>query len=384
MRQELDEYFKECPDTHWGAIVTEGDTCKIAMNSTAYLPLFRHPRVLEAVRSNLDLYGVGAGSRYNMGHVRVVRELEERLAALAGVEEAVLFPSGYNLNLGLNSPAFGERPYFFADQRNHPSILSGIRLSAAEHMGGNWGANCSRYVTNDMANLEAFLKAHQDKPNRWIISVGTYGPTGERADLPGLDALARTYGARVYLDDVHFYWVLGPHLGGLCDECGVRVDVLMGSFKAFGMPGAFALGDKAVVGQLRFAEAYIFSIGLLPILAAAASAAIDVALNDEGREMVARLWANVADLRARLRTAGFQPLSDRSQLIAFRIEGEERALRFIRRTKDLGLIVQPYFHPAVPRGVGHARLTPIASHTAEHIDRTVAIMTQAGHETGLI
>jgi len=383
MRTQAEGYFRDCPDVHLGTVVTEGRKEMIAMNSTAYIPLFRHPAVIEAVREALPVYGVGAGSRYNMGHVKVVRELEERLAEIAGVEEAVLFPSGYNLNLGVDSPAFGPNPYFIADQRNHPSILSGIRLSAARHLGGNWGANCSRYITNDMENLEAFLSRNRHRENVWILTVGTYGPFGERVNLPGVAALAREYGARVFLDDVHFFWVYGPRLCGLTDHYGIRVDILMGSFKAFGLAGAFALGAKEIVSQLRFSEPYIFSIGLLPVLAVAAHAALDVLYSPEGREMVDMLWRNAALLREEMTARGFRVLSDQTQMICIRIPSEETAVAVVRTAKEEGLLVQPYFHPPVPRGVGHIRLTPLAAHTPKQIRRTADIMAHAAERAGM-
>lgn len=381
---KAEEYLGKYADVHTGAVILEQGQEKIAMNSTAYVPLFRHPKIVEKVTEKLHLYGVGAGSRYNMGHIKVVRDLEERIADITGAEEAVLFPSGYNLNLGIDSPAFGKDPYFIADQRNHPSILSGIRLSAARNLGGNWGENCSRYISNDMDNLEAFLRANLDRENRWILTVGTYGPLGQRADLPEIVSLAEKYDTRVFLDDVHFFWVYGPNLCGLIDYYNINVDILMGSFKAFGMPGAFALGPKEIVSQLRFSEAYIFSIGLLPILAVSAHAAIDVIYTSEGREMVENLWKNAANLTKGLEAEGFNLLSKKTQMVCFRIEGEDRALQFCKKTRERGFIAQLYLHPAVPRGVGHIRLTPIATHTNQHIDRTIEIITETGKELGII
>lgn len=384
MQRVYDEFYGHYPNAHAGAVVIDNGVEKIAMNSTAYVALFNHPKVQEKVREMLPVYGVGAGSRYNMGHVRVVRELEERLADLAAVEEAVLFCSGYNLNLGIDSPAFGDSPYFIADSKNHPSILSGIRLSAARNQGGNWGGNCSRYISNDLDNLESFLKMHMDKPNKWILSVGTYGSFGTSINLPGVLAMAAKYNARVYLDDVHFFWVYGPNQLGLTDQYGEKVDILMGSFKAFGMPGAFALGNKDVVSKLRFSEPYIFSIGLLPILSVATLAAIDVIYSDEGRTMVENLWKNVRKLRNGLESEGFKPLAEeKTQLVCFKIEGEDKAIDFVRTINSKGLFVQPYFHPAVPRGVGHVRLTPLSSHTDEHINKTVEIMVDAAKKVGV-
>lgn len=385
MVREAESYLEECPDAHMGAVVVEDGKEKIAMNSTAYVPLFRHPKVVEAVEKDLSLYGVGAGSRYNMGHVKIVRELEERLADLTGTEEAVVFPSGYNLNLGVDSPAFGENPYFIADQRNHPSILSGIRLSAARNLGGNWGSNYSRYISNDMENLESFLKINDEKDNKWILTVGTYGPLGRSADIVNIVALAEKHSTRIFLDDVHYFWVYGPNLCGLTDHYSIRVDILMGSFKAFGMPGAFAVGKKDIISQLRFSEPYIFSIGLLPILCRAALTGIDIIYSDEGRELVEQLWKNAEMLSDGLARTGLRLISDSStQMVCFRIEGEQKAMDFIKDTKTRGLIVQPYFYPAVPRGAGHVRLTPVAAHKREHIEKTVETIAEAGSKIGII
>jgi len=384
MVREAENYLKECPDAHMGAVVVQDGREKIAMNSTAYVPLFRHPKVIEAMREKLSLYGVGAGSRYNMGHVKVVRELEEKIADISGAEECVLFQNGYNLNISIASPAFGENPYFITDQKIHPSILTGIRLSAAKNLGGHWGANCSRYITGDMENLEYFLKNNSDKENKWILSVGTYSLLGQRVNLPRVTELAHTYNAGTFLDDVHFFWVYGPNLCGLTDHYNIEVDILMASFKPFGIPGAFALGRKDVVSKLRFAEPYIFSLGLMPIICTAASAAIDILYSDEGREMVQRMWKNAEHLKSGLIETGFNPLSKDTQMVTVQIKGEDRAMQFINRTKEMGLIVHPYFHPAAPKGSGFTRLTPIGAHTDEHIDRTVEIMAEAGKEIGII
>src|SRR5207253_325576 len=204
-------------------------------------------------------------------HDRRVRVLDAELAALKGTEAALLFPSGYQANVGAITALVGRGDHVYSDALNHASIVDGCRLSRASvHV----------YPHRDVQSLEAALAATPGGGRRLIVSDSVFSMDGDRAPLQALAALAEEYHSWLMVDEAHATGVLGPGGAGLAaaDGVGARVTVHMGTLgKALGAAGAYVAGARALVELLvNRARAFIYTTGLAPAAVAAAGAALAV------------------------------------------------------------------------------------------------------------
>ena len=214
-----------------------------------YLGLANHQEIAAAARRGIDEHGYGMASvRFICGTQDVHRELEGRIAQFLGMEDAILYGSCFDANGGLFETLLGEEDAVISDALNHASIIDGVRLSKAKRY---------RYANNDMADLEAQLKAAQAAGARYklVATDGVFSMDGIVADLLGICGLAEKHGAMVMVDDSHAVGFVGARGRGTPEHCGVmgRVDILTGTLgKALGgASGGYTAASKEVVAWLR-------------------------------------------------------------------------------------------------------------------------------------
>ncbi|HJW68442.1 MAG TPA: 8-amino-7-oxononanoate synthase, partial [Candidatus Binatia bacterium] len=232
----------------------------LLLSSNNYLGLAHHPAIVAASCEATRRWGCGTGaSRLISGHLDLHAEVEAQLAAFKGTEAALLFPSGYQANVGTIGALVGRGDHVFSDALNHASIIDGCRLSRASvHV----------YPHRDARALEAMLAATPQGGRRLIVTDSVFSMDGDRAPLRDLVALARAYHTSVFLDEAHATGVLGPRGAGLAEEEGLAADVAvqMGTLgKALGGAGAYVAGSRALIYVVaNRARSFVYTTGLAP------------------------------------------------------------------------------------------------------------------------
>ena len=349
----------------------------LLLSSNNYLGLATHPALRAAACRAIEQYGCGTGaSRLIAGHLDLHAAVEAKLAAFKGTDAALLFPSGYQANVGTISALVGRGDRVYSDALNHASIIDGCRLSRASvHV----------YPHRDVRALEAELAASAPEGRRLIVTDSVFSMDGDRAPLAALAALAEQYHSWLMVDEAHATGVLGARGAGLAEADGVseRVDVHLGTLgKALGSAGAYVAGSRALIDWLvNRARSFVYTTGLAPAAAAAAGAALDIIVAEPARRDA--LARNATRLRAGLRALGFDAGGD-THIIAV-IVGDTRAtLRLGDALRARGVLAQPIRPPTVPEGTARLRVTPMATHDESQIDRALASFAEAGRESGVL
>jgi len=348
----------------------------LLLSSNNYLGLATHPAVKAAACAAIERWGCGAGaSRLISGHLELHAEVEAKLAALKGVEAALLFPSGYQANVGAIGALVGRGDHVFSDALNHASIVDGCRLARASvHV----------YPHRDVQALEAALAATPRGGRRLIVTDSVFSMDGDRAPLETLAALAEQYHSWLMLDEAHATGVLGPRGAGLAEAEGVaaRVTVHMGTLgKALGGAGAYIAGSHALIELLvNRARAFVYTTGLAPAAVAAAGAALDVvAAEPERRATLAR---NAAWLRDGLRRLGLDARGD-THIVPLVVGDNRAALALADALLARGVHALAIRPPTVPPGTARLRVTPMATHTPAQLERALGAFAEAARQTGL-
>jgi 8-amino-7-oxononanoate synthase len=338
--------------------------------SNNYLGLANHPEVVEASAAAARRFGTGSGSsRLITGNQAPVTELEEALAASWGVESALVFSSGYLANLGAIPVLAGEQDVLLSDRLNHASLIDAARLTRARRL---------VYPHADLARLDDLLAERRAEYGRaLIVTDGLFSMDGDIAPLPGLLDVAERHDAVIYLDEAHATGVLGPHGQGTQDHYGIppgdRV-VRMGSLsKALGSAGGFVAGP-AVLRDLLInrARAFIFDTGMPAPVAAAALAALRIAERESWRRERVRTISK--RLRDGVVSLGFAASVGDTPVVPVVIGESDLTMRWMAALVARGCYAPGVRPPTVPAGEGRLRLSLMATHTNDHIDRLLEAM----------
>jgi 8-amino-7-oxononanoate synthase len=359
-------------------VVTIDSQKVIMLGSNNYLGLTNHPEVKQAAARALARYGTGcAGSRLLNGTLDVHVELEERLASFLSREAALVFSTGFQVNLGVLSCLMGRRDLLFLDALDHASIIDGARLGFAKVL---------KYKHNDMEDLAGKLERAPADTGKLIAVDGVFSMEGDLADLPALTKLASEHGARVMVDDAHGLGVFGAQGRGTPEHFGLEreVDLLMGTFsKSLASVGGFIAGDESVVDYIRHnARSQIFSAAPPPTSAAAALQAL--AIIEREPERREKLWANTRYMKQALDSLGFDTGPSESPIIPIVIGEDVTTFVMARRLHEEGLFVNPVISPAVPAGCAMLRTSYMATHEREHLDRALEILARVAREVGVL
>ena len=349
----------------------------IMVGSNNYLGLTNHPQVKEAAIEAVRKYGTGcAGSRFLNGTLDIHVKLEEKLARFIRKEAALVFSTGFQVNLGVISALVGKDDVMIIDKMDHASIIDGCRLSYGE---------VKKFRHNDMADLERILKENSDR-GKLIIVDGVFSMEGDIVNLPKVVELAKEYGARLMVDDAHGIGVLGKTGRGTAEHFGLEdeVDLIMGTYsKSLASIGGFIAGSEKVVHYIKhFARALIFSASPPPASVAAVSAAIDIIDNEP--ERIERLWKNTRKMLMGLKDLGFQVGPSETPIIPVLVGDNETAFKMIMMLQEEGVFANVAVSPAVPEGKALIRTSYMATHTEEQLNRVLAAFEKTGKALGLI
>ncbi len=376
MAADLYNYFRVIESAQENTVRYKGKEI-IMLGSNNYLGLTNHPKVKEAARAAISKYGTGcAGSRFLNGTLDIHIELEEKLAALVGKPKALVFSTGFMVNQGVLSSLVQRNESIIVDRTDHASIIDGARLSFAD---------VRKYKHNDMENLELVLQNERER-NKLIIIDGVFSMEGDIARLPEIIELAEKYDAVVMVDDAHGVGVLGDHGRGTCNHFGLteRTHLIMGTFsKSLASVGGFIAADEDTIHFIQHqARSLIFSASMPPGSVASVSAAVDVMLEESWRHEA--LWRNNDIMRQRLDAAGFDTGPSETPIIPAIVGEDMTAFIFCRRLIDEGVFVNPVVSPAVEPGNALIRLSLMATHTEDEINKAMDIMERVAREMEII
>jgi len=338
--------------------------------SNNYLGLADDERLRRAAIDALESSGTGSGaSPLVSGHMAEHEALEREIAAWLGCEAALVFGSGYHANVAVIPALAGAEDEVFSDALNHASLIDGCRLARAR---------VTVFPHRDLGALERALGASRAR-RKLVVCDSIFSMDGDAMPLAELVALAERHGAWTMLDEAHATGVFGASGAGLAEAEGVgeRVTVRMGTLgKALGGYGAFVAGSRDLIETLvNRARAYVFSTALPPSIVAAARAAIAIVRAEP--ELRERLWRNARRMHAALAAAGLDPAPLASPILPL-VAGESRAaLRVAAHAFERGILAPAIRPPTVPAGTARLRVTPMATHDGEQIDRAAAVLVEA-------
>jgi 8-amino-7-oxononanoate synthase len=372
-------YFREVSSPAMPIVEMEGRP-RIMLGSNNYLGLTADERVMKAAHDALTRYGTGlTGSRLLNGTTRLHLELEEELADWMGTDDAIVFSTGQQTNLGTLGTLLGPGDTVVVDSGDHASLLDGAILSKAK---------LRAFRHNRIDKLERTLeKAAGDGGGVMIVVDGVFSMEGDIAPLREIADLAERFGARLMVDEAHGVGVLGARGAGTAELLGVeaRVDLRMGTFsKSLASCGGFLAGPADVLEYLRIqSRSFLFTASGVPAAVGAALAALRVIRSADGPPLLARVLQNARHLNRGLHDLGFSVVepspvttprgieSILTPIVPVRVGDDWKAALLWRALYDGGVFTNVAVHPAVPPGGALLRTSVMATHDTDVLDRAL-------------
>lgn len=369
-------YFRALSDSEGTTAIFEGKSV-IMLGSNNYLGLTTDPRVRQAAIEAVERYGTSVtGSRFLNGTLELHLELDQRLAKFVHQEAALVFPTGYQTNVGTISALVGKGDYVIVDKDDHASIIDGCLMCRGE---------MKRFRHNDVSSLEGVLSKLPEDAGKLVVVDGVYSMAGDIAPLPEIVEICKRYGARIMVDDAHGIGVTGDGHGtaahfGLSDQ----VDLIMGTFsKSFASIGGFIAGRADVVKYIQHtARSLIFSAALPAPNAATVLKALDIIESEP--EHVQRLWRNAEYMRAGFNKLGYNTGTSNTPIIPVITGDDFRTGLAWSALIEEGVYTNPVVPPATPPNGGLLRTSYTATHEIEHLDKALNAFKLVGERLDLI
>ncbi|HSE13911.1 MAG TPA: 8-amino-7-oxononanoate synthase [Rudaea sp.] len=369
-RQSLLRRLRTVGQVDGARIVVDGAPL-LNFASNDYLGLAQHPALTEALVRGAARWGVGASAAHLLGgHREAHAALEEKLAHWTGRARALLFSTGYMANLGAMQALLGAGDVCVQDKLNHASLLDAARLAGAELV---------RYVHADAGSARRQLDARPGAP-ALLATDGVFSMDGDVAPLAELAALCKTQQAALMVDDAHGIGVLGAEGAGSLSEAGVgagEAPVLMATLgKALGVAGAFVAGSAALIdGLVQFARPHSYTTAMPPALAAAASAAIDIARFEDWRRD--KLRCLIAHFRHGADERGIALPDSRTPIQPVVVGASKAALTAMQSLEAQGFFVPAIRPPTVAQGKARLRVVLSARHEEADVERLLNALARA-------
>ncbi|MCW8850195.1 MAG: aminotransferase class I/II-fold pyridoxal phosphate-dependent enzyme [Melioribacteraceae bacterium] len=343
----------------------------LMFGSNNYLGLSNNPYVVERTGQTLRKYGAGIGGPPLLnGYTILHQALEERLANMKKSEGALIFSSGYGANVGLLSSLINRGDIVIHDAYSHASFTDGIKMASA---------NSLKFPHNDLQRLKELLSgtSGMNSGDVFVGVEGVYSMDGDTAPLDKIVPLCKSKNSILIVDDAHGTGIMGPTGKGTAEHYGVEenVDITMGTFsKVFSVTGGFVTASKSIINYLRFfARSYMFSASLSPVTIATVLAGLDVIEKEKG--LLESFKNNVNYIRSGLQKQGFNIVSTTGVfplMVPEHMNIRIAAYEFHKR----GIFLNSIEYPAVPVSQQRFRLSIMASHTKEDIDRLLGVIEE--------
>jgi len=368
----VDKLIKEGIYPYFRSIESMQDTVVVIKNkpalmfgSNSYLGLTNHPKVIEAAIKATEKYGTGcAGSRFLNGSLDIHVELEDKIARFVGKEDALVFSTGFQVNLGVLSCLTGRNDYLILDEYDHASIYDGARLSYSRVI---------KYAHNDMNDLRHKMELLPKDSIKIIAVDGIFSMEGDIAKLPEIVHLSDEFGASILVDDAHSLGVIGKKGSGTASYFNLtdKVDIITGTFsKTLASLGGFVAADSATIKYIKHhARSLMFSASMTPASAASVIAALEIIENEP--ERIAKLWDNTYYAMDLLVNEGYDIGLTESPIIPIFIRDNNKTLQITKVLQERGVFVNPILSPAVPTELSLIRFSLMATHSIEQIEEAI-------------
>lgn len=342
--------------------------------SNDYLGLANHPLLKLAMQQGIDDSGVGSGASHMVtGHHQFHDTLERELAEFVGLDDAILFSTGYMANIGVVTSFVGRSDVIFSDKLNHASLNDAAVLSRA---------NLQRYAHNDMEALESLLKnVNFSNPNarKLMVTDAVFSMDGDIAPLDKILGLCEQYDAYCLVDDAHGFGMLGENGCGALNHFKLsspRIIYMATLGKAAGVSGAFVAGDQVIIDYLKQkARTHIYTTASPPALAHTLSKSLAIIKN--GDALRAHLNNLIAALKQSLTLKNWQLLPSNSAIQPLLIGGNNAAIQISEYLLKLGILVPAIRPPTVPTGTARLRISLTAAHSLQDIEKLALALHQA-------
>ncbi len=349
----------------------------VYLASNDYLNLTKHPKAIAAGHAALDKYGIGAGSVPLLGGTFDIHvALEERVARFKGCQSAIIYTSGFGSNCGTLLSLLGEQDVAILDMLVHASIIDGCKNTKVKF-----------FKHNDMDSLEHVLSRARDTHRTKLLVVdGVYSMDGDIAYLDRIVELAKAYGAYVMVDEAHATGVIGDTGRGTPQHYHIegKVDIVAGTFsKALGVVGGFIAANEELIELLHFySRPYMFSTAMTPQAAGSLIAGMDIIETEP--QLRERLWQNIRYFRENLVNLGFNLGNSQTAIFPVIIGDDWKVKEISRRLHEMDIYINPVVYPAVPKKLSRIRMSLMASHTKEHLDKALNALEIVGKEFDVI
>ncbi|WP_455210270.1 8-amino-7-oxononanoate synthase [Kaarinaea lacus] len=352
-----------------GPVVHVNGRPLISFCSNDYLGLSNHPKVIDSLQQGAERYGVGSGASHLIsGHSEAHHALEQELADFVGQPRALLFSTGFMVNLGIITALFGKGDAIFEDRLNHASLIDAGLYS---------GARLQRYLHADPNSLRHYL-AKSTEAQKLIVSDGVFSMDGDLAPLPDLVNLATEYNTWLMVDDAHGFGVLGQSGRGTVEHFGLEtsIPIYMATLgKALGTFGAFVAGSEELIETLiQLARSYTYTTALPPAVAEATRTSLQLVQQEPWRRD--KLCSLIAQFRQGAHQLGLRLMDSTTAIQPLIIGDNQTALRYSDALLEKGFLISAVRPPAVPQGSARLRITFSASHDESHIDQLLEALDQ--------
>jgi glycine C-acetyltransferase len=353
----------------------------VNLTSNNYLDLANHPALKAAAKSAIDKYGVGtAAVRTIIGTMDIHMALEKKLAEFKGTEAALVFQSGFTVNVACcQSLMTDEKDLLISDELNHASIIDGGRLSKASR---------KIYPHKDMKALKAILESPEARGARrkMIVTDGVFSMDGDLAPLPQIVELAEKHGAFVMVDDAHASGVMGKNGRGTPSHFDLvdRVQIQIGTLsKAVAAIGGYVAGSKSLRDYLvSVGRPFGFSSSHPPSVTATCLAALDILLLEPQR--IEKLWSNARHFKEGLQKLGFDTGASETPITPVMVGDTAKAQKFSARLFEEGVFALSICYPVVGRGKDRLRTIVSSGHTEKDLNFALEKFAKVGKELGII
>ena len=350
----------------------------LMFGSNSYLGLTNHPEIKEASIKAIEKYGTGcAGSRFLNGTLDLHIELEQKLAEYVGKDEAIVYSTGFQSNLGVIPTITHRNDYIILDNQDHASIIEGSRLSFAKVL---------KFEHNNMDSLEKMLQKCKPGHLKLIVVDGIFSMEGDIINLPEVVKLAEQYEGTIMVDEAHSLGVIGKYGSGTGPHFGLqsKVDIVMGTFsKSLASIGGFIASDFDTINYLRHnSRSLIFSASITPASTASVLAALEIIKREP--ERIEKLWANTHYAMKLLKAAGFDLGHSESPIMPIYVRDMMKTFKITQLLFEDGVFVNPVISPAVANDSTLIRFSLMATHEFDQIDIDVEKITKHARSIGII
>ena len=357
-------YFRVIESDQDSEVIIDGE--KILMfGSNSYLGLTNHPEIKRKAIEAVNKYGCGcAGSRFLNGTLDIHLELEQKLAAFVGKEEALVFSTGFQVNIGAIPALVGRHDYLILDELDHASIIEGSNLCLGQ---------TRKFRHNNMESLEKALQSCLRDKMKLIVLDGIFSMDGDIAKLPEIVLLAEQYNATLMIDDAHALGVIGNGGRGTASHFNLTssVHLIMGTFsKSLASIGGFIASDRSTINYLKHhARSLMFSASISPAATASALAALEIIEREP--ERIQSLWDNTNFTLTALKQLGFYIGASCTPIIPIYIRDDIKTSKLSKMLLKEGVFVNPIASPAVAKENSLIRFSLMATHSREQIEEAL-------------